>query len=181
MMDFLTRQVRTIVSGAVTPVEAAGNRFVGRLVQTAGVAGVAVVALIAMLICLSIALDIWLTDIASPIIAALGVAGFYFVVAVICLLLLLARGSAQTKAAAVQQRVVEAAAVKADSRLSANIEDTVGPFVEILRQTGLKREEVAVRLAAEATKQMGPISLIGLALTVGFLCERAIDTRRMPK
>jgi hypothetical protein len=178
MMDFLTRQVRTLVDGAVTPVEAAGNRLVGRVVRTAGVAGVAVAALIAMLICLSIALDLWLTSVAGPIVAALGVAGFYFIVAVICLILLLARGSAQTKAAAAQQRVVEAAAAKADSRLSANIEETVGPFVEILRQTGLKREEVAVRLAAEATKQMGPISLIGLALTVGFLCERAIDSRR---
>lgn len=178
MMDFLARQARTIANGAVAPVEAAGNRFVGTLVRTAGIAGVAVVALVAMLICLSIALDLWLTDIASPIVAALGVAGFYFVVAIICLLLLLARNT-KANAATPPQRVVEAA--KADSRLSANIEETVGPFVEILRQTGLKREEVAVRLAAEATKQLGPMSLIGLALTVGFLCERAIDARRTPK
>lgn len=178
MMDFLTRQARIIVNSAVAPVEAAGNRFVGTFVRTAGIAGVAIVALVAMLICLSIALDLWLTDIASPIVAALGVAGFYFVVTVICLLLLLAR-STEANAAPQPQRVVEAA--KADSRLSANIEETVGPFVEILRQTGLKREEVAVRLAAEATKQLGPISLIGLALTVGFLCERAIDARRPTK
>lgn len=174
MKDFLTRQVRTIVGGAVAPVEAAGNRLIGTVVRMASIAGVAVIALIAMLICLSIALDLWLTDIANPVIAALAVAGFYFVVAVICLILLLAARS--TEAATPPVPVAEAK--KTDTRLSANIEETVGPFVEIFRQSGLKREEVAVRLAAEATKQLGPVSLVGLALAVGFLCERALDARR---
>jgi len=174
MKDFLTRQIHTIVGSAVAPVEAAGNRLVGMVVRIASIAGVAVVALVAMLICLSIALDLWLTDIASPIVAALGVAGFYFVVAVICFILLMAR-STKAEASAQPPRLAETA--KTDTRLSANIEETISPFVEILRQTGLKREEVAVRLAAEATKQLGPLGLVGLALTVGFLCERAIDAR----
>ncbi len=176
MKDFITYQVRTIVGGAVVPVEAAGNRLIGTVVRTASIAGVAVVALIAMIICLSIALDLWLTDIASPVIAALAVAGFYFVVTIICLILLLAARS--TKAGAATQPAPAAEAKKPDTPLSANIEETVGPFVEILRQSGLKREEVAVRLAAEATKQLGPVSLVGLALAVGFLCERALDARR---
>lgn len=176
MKDFLTRQVRTIVGGAVAPVEAAGNRLIGTVVRMASIAGVAVIALIAMLICLSIALDLWLTDIANPVIAALAVAGFYFVVAAICLILLLAARSTEADAATPPVPVAEAK--KTDTRLSANIEETVGPFVEIFRQSGLKREEVAVRLAAEATKQLGPVSLVGLALAVGFLCERALDARR---
>ncbi len=40
---------------------------------------------------------------------------------------------------------------------------------------GLKREEVAVRLAAEASKQMGPLTLVGLALIVGFLAQRSLE------
>lgn len=176
MKDFLTRQVRTIVGGAVAPVEAAGNRLIGTVVRMASIAGVAVVALIAMIICLSIALALWLTDITGPVIATLAVAGFYFVITAICLILLLALRS--TEADAATRPAPAAAANKTDTRLSENIEETVGPFVEILRQSGLKREEVAVRLAAEATKQLGPVSLVGLALAVGFLCERALDARR---
>lgn len=176
MKDFLTRQVRTIVSGAVAPVEAAGNRLIGTVVRTASIAGIAVIALIAMIICLSIALALWLTDITGPVIATLVVAGFYFIVTAICLILLLALRS--TEADAATQPAQAAEAKKTDTRLSANIEETVGPFVDILHQTGLKREEVAVRLAAEATKQLGPISLVALALAVGFLSERAIDARR---
>ncbi|MGB8277035.1 MAG: hypothetical protein WCF20_03750 [Methylovirgula sp.] len=180
MTDFFTRQARNIISGALAPVEAAGARFIGMFVSMAGIAGVATACLIAALIFLSIALDLWLAQFAGPVVAALGAAGLYLLVAVLCLLLLRARG-AKTKQTALPQHPVEAAGKTSRPDLSANIEETVAPFVAILQQTGLKREEIAVRLAAEATKQLGPLTLVALALAVGFLVERSFNNAKTPQ
>ncbi len=184
MTDFLTRQARNIVGGALAPVEAAGARFVGMFVSMAGIAGVATACLIAALIFLSIALDLWLAQFAGPVVAALGAAGLYLFVAVLCLLLLWARGAktnTKTKQKALPQHPVEAAEKTDRPDLSAHIEETVAPFVAILQQTGLKREEIAVRLAAEATKQLGPLTLVALALAVGFLVERSFNNPKAPQ
>jgi hypothetical protein len=172
MTDFVTHQARRVISGALAPVEAAGARFIG----TAGIAGVATVCLIAALIFLSIALDLWLAQLAGPVVAALGAAGLYLAAGVLCLVLLRMQGGKTPKKAPQRQ----SAAAKAErsesaSDLSTNIEETIAPFVAILQQSGLKREELAVRLAAEASKQIGPLALVGLALVAGYLGERALN------
>ncbi len=137
----------------------------------------AAACLIAALIFLSIALDLWLTQLAGPVVAALGAAGLYLLVALICFVLLLRarrpKATANTKAP--PRRAAEKGAEERRSDFSASIEETVAPFVAILQQTGLKREEVAVRLAAEASKQIGPLTLVALALAVGFLVERSLN------
>lgn len=183
MIEFLTRQTRSLVNAAIAPVEAAGARFVGMLVGTAGFATLAVACFIGTVIFLSIALDLWLTRLAGPIVGALGAAGLYLFVALLSLILLSARRS---KSAAPSKKNLARALGAADnpdaageaSEFSAGIEETIAPFVAVLKDMGMKREEAAVRLAAEASKQIGPLTLVGLALVVGFLAERSLDKPR---
>jgi hypothetical protein len=175
MSDFFARQARNIAANAVAPVEAFGARFVG----LAGLASVAIVCIIAAVIFLSVALDLWVAQMAGPVIGALATAGFYILVALICLAILLARSKSGKKKKAPPSPIDVAETAKApnaaSSSLSANLEETVAPFVAILQQSGLKREAVAVRLATEATKELGPLALVALALAVGFLSERSIN------
>jgi hypothetical protein len=179
MMDYLTRQARVIVTTAVTPVETAANRFVGMLVGTAGFATLALAGLIGTVIFLSIALDLWLTTLYGPVIGALGAAGLFFIVTLLSLLLLWgqrakSRDSKKNSRAPVEAEADPEVAERA-SNFSAEIESTVAPFVALLGELGLKREEMAVRLATEASKQMGPLTLVGLALVVGFLAQRSLE------
>jgi uncharacterized membrane protein YedE/YeeE len=179
MIDYLTRQARAIASAAVSPVEAAGNRFVGMIVGTAGFATLALVCLIGTVIFLSIALDLWLTQLYGPVIGALGAAGLYFVVTLLALVLLLARRAkppvSKKNSPTPAEPAANTEAEEHASNFSAEVESTVAPFVAVLSELGLKREEVAVRLAAEASKQMGPLTLVGLALIVGFLAQRSLE------
>jgi hypothetical protein len=182
MMDFITRQARSAVTGVLTPVELTSKRLISTLIVTAALGIVAAAAAIGMLILLSLALDRWVADQFGSAIGALVTAGFYLVVLLFCVLLLWARGAKREK---IERQEQEAEAIaktqQSASHLSANLEQTIAPIVDILHQSGMKREEIAVRLATQATKQMGPVTLVGLALAVGFLSERALESRRKAK
>lgn len=195
MGGFLARQARSIVTGALAPVEAVGARFI----QIIGIAGIAVLCVLATLIFLSVALDLWLAQIFGPVIAALGTAGLYLLAALLCLLLLQMQGrkrrpknpgkdgegrnaagrdAGRDKTKAVPE---PAAAIAADAepspRLAANLDETLAPFLAILQQSGLKREEVALRLASATAKELGPLALLGLAVAAGFICQRSLKPK----
>jgi hypothetical protein len=180
MSDFLSRQAHKISKSAMAPVEAAGGRFLGLV----SIGGIALLCLIATLIFLSVALDLWLSQLFDPIVGALGTACFYFVLVLICLLILWARRRKKTpiatpiatkKAPHTPLDEAETAARAQAAGLSANLEETVAPFLAILQQSGLKREAVAVQLATAASKELGPFALVALAVAAGFLSERQMD------
>jgi hypothetical protein len=197
MSDFLSRQANKISRSALAPVEAAGGRFLGLL----GIGGVALLCLIATIIFLSVALDLWLSRLFDPIIGALGTAGFYFAVLLVCLLILWARGRKKKKTVAVKKvqaslnkaaldqasldqaslDEAEAAARAQAAGLSANLEKTIAPFLAILQQSGMKREAVAVQLATEVSKEFGPFALVALAVAAGFLSERSLTKTKSPE
>lgn len=186
LSDYLGRQARSLVSNALAPAEAAGGRVIAMLAGVAGFGAVATLCLIGVLIFLSVALDLWITGIAGPVVAALATAGFYLVAGLICLLAAIGFGRGSRKKNSLSPPVESAAAKERGAPRSATphiaeaVEETVAPFVAILHQMGLKREEVAVRLAAEATKQIGPLALVGIALLAGFLGERALNPTKPP-
>lgn len=185
----------------MAPVEAAGGRFLGLM----GIGGIALLCLIATIIFLSVALDLWLSRLYDPIIGALGTAGFYFAVLLVCLLILWARGRkkktpavkkvqvASSKAALDQASLdqaalnqaaldeAEAAARAQAAGLSVNLEKTIAPFLAILQQSGMKREAVAVQLATEVSKEFGPFALVALAVAAGFLSERSLTKTKSPE
>ncbi len=158
----------------MAPVEAAGSRFLGLI----SIGGIALLCLIATIIFLSIALDLWLAQLFNPIIGALGTAGFYFVIVLICLLILWARRKkpdATKKATRAPLDEAETAGRERAASLSANLEEAIAPFLAILQKSGLKREAVAVQLATEASKELGPFALVALAVAAGYLCERQLN------
>ena len=172
MNDFFTRQLRSLVGTVLDPIESAGTRLLGIV----AIGGVAVACLIAAIAFISIALDQWLAQLTGPVIAALCTAGFYLVIGVICLLVLRARNGTKPQ-------IPPASVPPAEkSDVSASIEDTVAPFVAILYDTGLIREEVAVRLGTEMAKQLGPVGLVATALVAGFILQRSlIDSNKPPR
>jgi hypothetical protein len=184
MSDFFSRQARRFVSNALAPVEATSGRIIGLAIGMAGLGAVATACFIATLIFLSVALDLWLTKLADPVIAALAVAGFYLVIALLCVVLAISYGRKKKSTPSpadpkpAPAPAPSPAPVDSAPYLSENIDETLAPFVAILQQFGLKREEVAVRLAAEATKQIGPLALVGIALLAGFLGERALNSSK---
>ena len=129
MIDYLTRQARAIVSAAVAPAEAAGNRFVGMVVGTAGFATLALVCLIGTVIFLSIALDLCLTQRYGPVIGALGAAGLYFVVTLFSVIVLLAQRAKSPVSKKNSPNPAEPAADPEEhtSNFSAEVESTVAP------------------------------------------------------
>ena len=172
MNDFLTRQLRKLVGGILDPIETAGTRLLG----TAGIGGVAIACLIAAIAFLSIALDQWLAQLSNPVVAALGTAGFYLVIVMICLVVLRARANAKAEAPHASSQPAE------KNDVSASIDETIAPFVAILHDAGLKHEEVAVRLGTEMAKQLGPVALVATALVAGFLLQRSlIDSKKPPQ
>lgn len=170
MTEFFTRQLRNLVSNTLDPIESASTRLLG----TAAIASVAIACLVAAIAFVSIALDQWLAQSAGPVIAALGAAGFYLVIVLICLLILRARRNSKTQT---QPPSVPPAETK---ETAANIEETIAPFVAILHDTGLKREEVAVRLGTEMAKQLGPLGLVATALIAGFILQRSLNDSTKP-
>jgi hypothetical protein len=180
MMDFITRQLRKAVSDALEPVESAGTRVLDRVLGMAGIGTIAIACFIAAIAFLSLALYLWLAQLAGLIVAALGVAGFYLVITVICLLLL--RGRSRKDITKEMPAATAAPAATAEaSELSAGIDEAIAPFVAILHDAGLKREEVAVRLGTEVSKQFGPLALIAIALAAGFLFERSLNQTKKPQ
>lgn len=181
MTDFFSRQARKITRSAMAPVEAAGSRFLGLI----SIGGIALLCLIATIIFLSVALDLWLAQLFNPIIGALGTAGFYFVIVLICLLILWARSRKKPdetkKAPRTPLDKAETATRERAANLSANLEETIAPFLGILQKSGLKREAVAVQLATEASKELGPFALVALAVAAGYLCERALNKTKSPE
>lgn len=172
MTDFITRQLQKLIGGALAPVEAAGTRLLG----TAGFGLVAIACLIAAIAFLSVALDQWLAQLWGPALAALAVAGFYLVIVGICLMMMRARSSRKPS---LQAPPVQPAM---QSDAAANIEESIAPFVAILHDSGLKREEVAVRLGTEVAKQLGPVALIATALVAGFILQRSLeDSKKKPQ
>lgn len=184
MSDFFPRQARKITTSAMAPVEAAGSRLLGLI----SIGGIALLCLIATIIFLSVALDLWLSGIFSPVIGALATAGFYFLIVLICLVILAVRREKKPATLKIQRKIEaktegkgsrtpleDAETTEPASGLSANLEEAVMPFLAILQRYGMKREAVAVQLATEATKELGPLALVTLAVAAGFLCERQLN------
>jgi hypothetical protein len=55
---------------------------------------------------------------------------------------------------------------------AANIDETVAPFLGILRDAGRERERAALEFATEIAKQMTPFSVVAFALVAGFFIGR---------
>lgn len=170
--------INRLISEAAAPIE----KMSARLFKKAVFIFVAMSCLFVGAIFLAIALFVFVQPLAGTAIAALGTGGIYFGVAIIGIIIA-SRGSSQHSAPAAlasgpipetkgnftyQQRA-----------FASNIDDAVAPILDVLRDSGLDRERLALEAGAEIAKQLHPFSLAGLAIVVGFILGQNLKQRNI--
>jgi uncharacterized membrane protein YqgA involved in biofilm formation len=62
-----------------------------------------------------------------------------------------------------------------------NIDETIALILDILHESGMERERLALAAGAEIAKQMRPFSLVVLALVAGFVIGRILKRGNPPR
>jgi hypothetical protein len=147
-----------------------------RLLVKAALFLVAATALLVTILFLTAAFFIWIDQLASPLIAALAVAGLYLGIAVIAILCAVYGGKGKPRdtskyaAAAINLRQEKASqdhSTEQEDR-AAVISEAILPLINVLHALGWKREEMALLASAELAKTLPPLTLVGLALICAF-------------
>lgn len=167
MNEFLSRQLREITAS----VEALGRHLATSLALLL----VVLVFLVASFGFFSVALYLWVAQQTRPLYAVLAVAGLQGAVALVCLIAFLAKGRGAKPDTKTRLANAENAAA-ARSEFSQNVDQTLAPLIAVLHEADMKPEEVALRLGAALTKQVGPLALVALALAAGFMFGRRLTS-----
>ena len=61
-----------------------------------------------------------------------------------------------------------------------NIDETVAPFLDILKEAGRERERLALEAGAEVAKQLHPFSLVAVAMLAGIILGRILKRGNLP-
>ncbi|MGQ0444269.1 MAG: hypothetical protein ACT4O2_03845 [Beijerinckiaceae bacterium] len=151
-----------------------------RLFKKAALIFVAMSCVFAGAIFLTIALFVFVQPLAGTAIAAVGTGGLYLGVAIICVVILSRDSKGQAAPAAVASSPLPETLGHPTSQnraLANNIDETVAPVLEILRDSGLDRERRVLEAGASIAKQLHPFSLAALAIVTGFILSRVLKQR----
>ena len=112
-------------------------------------------------IALTIAFFLWLATIASPVVAALSVAGFYLTIAIIAVLFALYGGRPKKTVGDKTKPDEKRDAAKAEEArvaagLNAQIDQATAPLMDLLARFGLRREQLAVLAGALGRQEARP-------------------------
>jgi hypothetical protein len=166
MKAFLERLIRE----AVAPIK----RAIARAVQSAALLTIAGICLIIMWGFLTAALFIFIEDRCGGTIAALAVAGFYLLLAIICFVVLKMLQRSAAKAERQQPTLADATG----EVVSEEVQRAAEPWMEILETAGLYRERAALIVSGDALRKMKPMQLVGMAVLGGFVFGRVITGGR---
>jgi hypothetical protein len=150
------------------------RRAIARIVQSAALLTIAGICLIIMWGFLTAALFIFLEDHYGGTIAALAVAGFYLLLAIICVVTL---KILQRSAARAEQHQPTLTAATSDV-VSEEVQRAAEPWMEILETAGLYRERAALIASGDALRKLKPMQLVGMAVLGGFVFGRVITGGR---
>jgi hypothetical protein len=132
-------------------------------------------------------LTVSLFDYLQPLIGnaddALVLGGLYLGAALIFIFVLRARrGRPQQDARTAIPAIKDKESLSSQKALLAkNIDETLAPLLDILREAGMERERVALLAGGEIVKQLRPFSLIALALAVGLIATRIFSRPVSPR
>jgi hypothetical protein len=166
MKAFFERLIRE----ATAPIK----RAVARIVQSAVLLTVAGICLIIMWGFLTAALFIFLEDRFGGTVAALAVAGVYFLFAIICVVVLKIMQRSAAKAERHQPTLADATG----EVVSDEVQRAAEPWMQILETAGLYRERAALIVSGDALRKMKPMQLVGMAVLGGFVFGRVITGGR---
>ncbi|WOJ89803.1 phage holin family protein [Methylocapsa polymorpha] len=174
----MTALITRLARDAAAPIGQMGER----LLKMATLLFVAMCCLFFASVFLTIALYTFIQTFEGTAIAALGVGALYVGVGLICIILAL-RSSAPPGSAA----SVAAAPVETDEKrpepspeFATNIDGTIAPILDILRDGGFERERLAVEAGATIAKQLNPFSVVAFATVAGFMLGRVLGRRDPP-
>jgi hypothetical protein len=171
--------INRLISDATAPME----KMSARLFKKAVLFFVAMSCLFVSSIFLTIAFFAFVQPLAGTAIAALGTGGVYLGVALICIVFASrgrSRHSAPAAAASGPMTETERNRLAQKLAFSSNIDETVAPILDILRDAGLERERLALAAGTEIARQLHPFSLVALAIVVGFILGRILKQRVTP-
>lgn len=137
-----------------------------RLLRKAGLFLVAGVFGAITFVFLIIALYGYLEPLIGPLYADLAIAGLFAVLSLICLVLALSSDKSNGKNG---NHVPEA---ERSVKRSAQIDEMAAPVLALLQQAGLQRESLALNAGLAIAKQLGPFSIVAMAIIVGFFTAR---------
>lgn len=168
MLGFATR----LLGGAIAPLVDQISAFSARLLRKLALFLVAGACLVVVLIALTVAFLLWIATLAGPIVAALAVAGVYLAVAVVAIILALRDKPTRSSTDAAEGETDADVKERSTSALNAQIDQFTAPLMALFARFGFRREQFAVLAGASVAKQLGPLSLVGLAIVGGFLIGR---------
>jgi hypothetical protein len=172
----MSRLISRLVSQATAPV----GEMSTRLFKKAALIFVAMSCVFVGTIFLTIALFVFVQPLAGTAIAAVGTAGLYLSVAIICIVIVSRDSRDQAAPAAVAWGPTPETKGNPTSQkrvLANNIDEAVAPILDILRDSGLDRERRALEAGASFAKQLHPFSLVVLAIIAGFILSRVLNQR----
>ncbi len=119
---------------------------------------------------LAIGLFAFVQSFAGTVIAALVTAGLYLGTAGICIFVASRERPSQAPTAAESGPMTQGKATSPPQRLgfAQNIDEAVAPILDVLRESGLDRERIALAAGTEIAKQLHPFSVVAFAIVAGF-------------
>ena len=161
---------RRLITDATPPIE----KMSARLFKFAALFFVTVSLLFVSATFLAISLFAFVQPFAGTAIAALVTGILYLGAAGICIFVARRERPGEEPAAAASGLMTKATATPPPQRLgfAQNIDETVASILDVLRESGLERERIA--LAAGIAKQLHPFSVLAVAIVAGFFLGRIL-------
>jgi hypothetical protein len=129
---------------------------------------------------LTIALFVFLQPLAGNAGAALSLGGLYLVAALICILVMRERPGRARQATAARTEDKEILPSQR-AEFASHIDATVAPILDILQESGMERERLAIAASAEIAKQLHPFSLVAFAMVAGFILGHILRQGNHPR
>ncbi len=167
--------ISRLISDAIAPV----GKMSARLFKKAVLFLVAAGCLFVCLILLTTAFFIFVQPLVGSAIAALVTGSLYLGVAGICIVIVVASPGSTDEAKPVASESMTDTKRYSARKLAfpSNIDETVAPILDVLRDAGLERERLALVSGMEIAKKLHPFSLAALSVAAGFVLGRILKQR----
>jgi len=178
----MNRMINRLVSEATAPIEAMSTR----LFKEAVLIFLGINCLFVGAIFLTIALFVFLRPLIGNVEDALCVAGLYLAAAIVCVYFYARATTGKSRQAAAslmeeKDNMPPATAAYAQkAEFANNIDETVAPILDILRESGMERERLTLEAGAEIAKQLHPFSLVAFATVAGIIFGRILTRGNAP-
>lgn len=164
--------IKRLIIDAAPPIEKMG----ARLFKFAALFFFTVSLLLASATLLAIGLFVVVQSFTGTAIAALVTGIICLCAAGICIFIALRERPGEEPAAAESGPMTKANSTSAPQRLgfARNIDETVAPILDVLRESGHERERIALAAGTEIAKQLHPFSVVAFAIVAGFFLGRML-------